>query len=149
MKKLERQAMADQLWIRIFPLLLLAFPAFGQEDLSSQLVTIKRVYVDKLTGGETAAQMRDLVIGSLQGAKLFILTENQERADVIMRGAAEDLIFTDAFASSEGINMRGSSTSSSGSGTTSRYNNASSGFNERSGRSLSLGVGENESSNIK
>jgi len=123
--------------------------AFAQEDLSNQLIGIKRVYVDKLTGGETAAQMRDLVISSLQGAKLFILTENQDRADVVMHGAAEDLIFTDAFSSSEGINMRGASTSSSGSGTSSRYNEASSGYNQRSGRSLSLGVGENDSSNIK
>ena len=49
-------------------------------------LTIKRVYVDKLTGGETAAQMRDLLMSSLQGAKLFIVTENQERADMIMKG---------------------------------------------------------------
>ena len=30
-----------------------------------QLLTLKRVYVDSLTGGETAAQMRDIIIGSL------------------------------------------------------------------------------------
>ena len=135
--------------MKSFAFLLAMGLAFAQEDISNQLVGIKRVYVDKLTGGETAAQMRDLVISSLQGAKLFILTENPERADVTLRGAAEDLIFTDAFSSSEGINMRGTSTSSSGSGTSSRYNNASSGYNERSGRSMSLGVGENESSNTK
>jgi len=51
-----------------------------QEDLSQQLLTIKRVYVDRLTGGETAAQMRDLIISSLQSSKLFVLTENAERA---------------------------------------------------------------------
>jgi hypothetical protein len=126
-----------------------AQPPFAHEDLSNQLLGIKRVYVDKLTGGETAAQMRDLVISSLENAKLFILTENQDRADVFMRGAAEDLIFTDAFSSSDGINMRGSTSSNSGSGTSSRYNDASSGYNQRSGRTLSLGLGENESSNIK
>ena len=33
-----------------------AVPAFAQqEDLSSQLLTVKRVYVDRLTGGETTA----------------------------------------------------------------------------------------------
>jgi len=32
--------------------------------------------VDRLTGGETAAQMRDLIITNLQNSKLFILTEN-------------------------------------------------------------------------
>ncbi len=122
---------------------------FGQEDLSGQLLNIKRVYVDKLTGGETAAQMRELLITSLQNAKLFILTENQERADATVRGGAEDLIFTDAFSSSDSINMRGSTGNSSGSSTSSRYNSAASGASERSSRSLSLGIGENESSNIK
>jgi hypothetical protein len=130
-------------------LLLSALPVFAQEDLSAQLLGIKRVYVDRLTGGETAAQMRDLIISSLQGAKLFVLTENQERADVILRGAAEDLIFTDAFSSSEGIDMRGTASNNSGSGTSSRFNGAGSGYNTRSGRSVSLGVGENDSTNIK
>ena len=51
----------------------------GDEDLPRQLLTLKRVYVDRLTGGETAAQMRDLIISSLQGSKLFVLTENTDR----------------------------------------------------------------------
>ena len=119
------------------------------QDLSGQLLNVKRVYVDKLTGGETAAQMRELLITSLQGAKLFILTENQERADAIVRGGAEDLIFTDSFQSSDGINMHSGISGSSGSSTSSRYNSASSGFSDRSSRSLNLGIGENESSNIK
>jgi hypothetical protein len=119
------------------------------EDLSTQLLSIKRVYVDRLTGGETAAQMRDLLMSSLQSSKLFVLTEKEERADMTLRGAAEDLIYTDQFSSSEGVNMRGAATSSSGSGTSSRYNGAGSGYDTRSGRSMSLGVGENESSNTK
>jgi len=126
-----------------------AHDASGPEDLAPQLLAIKRVFVDRLTGGETAAQMRDLGISSLQGSKLFILTENPDRADATLRGAAEDLIFTDAFSSSEGINARGSSGTSSGSGTSERYNGAGSGYDTRSSRNLSIGVGENESSNIK
>jgi hypothetical protein len=135
--------------MKILVMALLGLPVFAQEDLSTQLLTIKRVYVDKLTGGETAAQMRDLIIGSLQGAKLFILTENQERADMSLRGAAEDLIFTDSFSSSDGLNIRGSASSNSGSGTSSRYNGASSGYDTRSGRAMSLGVGEENSINTK
>jgi hypothetical protein len=134
---------------RLSLLVLMSATAFGQVDLSVQLLNIKRVYVDRLTGGETAAQMRELIISSLQGAKLFILTENQERADIILHGAAEDLIFTDAFSSSEGLNMRGSATNSSGSGTSSRYNGAGSGYDSRSSRAMSLGVGEENSSSIK
>jgi hypothetical protein len=69
-----------------------------------QLLTLKRVYVDRLTGGETAAQMRDILISSMEGAKLFILTENPERADATLRGAAEDLVFTDVHSSNDSIN---------------------------------------------
>jgi hypothetical protein len=129
--------------------LVLFFMFLAQEDLSNQLTTIKRVYVDKLTGGETAAQMRDLLMSSLQGAKLFIVTENQEHADMIMRGAAEDLIFTDSFSSSDGINMHGSSSSSSGQGTSTHFNGAGSGYDSRSGRSFTMGVGDNESLSTK
>jgi hypothetical protein len=69
-----------------------------------QLLTLRRVYVDRLTGGETAAQMRDILISAMAESKLFILTENPERADATLRGAAEDLIFTDVHNSSDGIN---------------------------------------------
>src|SRR2546429_9396398 len=77
-----------------------------EEDSLRQLLSVRRIYVDRLTGGETAAQMRDLLVSSLEGAKLFVLTDNQERADAILRGGAEDLVFTDVHSSSEGINVR-------------------------------------------
>jgi hypothetical protein len=129
-------------------LLLLALQP-QNEDLSGQLLTVKRVYVDKLTGGETAAQMRDLVISSLQSAKLFILTENQERADMILRGAAVDLIFTEAFSSSDGVNIHAGASANSASSSGSRVNGVGSSAYDRSGRALSLGVGENESQSSK
>jgi hypothetical protein len=94
-----------------------------------QLLTIHRVYVDRLTGGETAAQMRDILISSLAGAGLFVVTENQEKADVQVRGAAEDLVYT----SSDGINAHANLGNRQGSGVYSRSNTAG------------LGIGENES----
>jgi hypothetical protein len=96
-----------------------------------QLLAVRRVYVDRLTGGETAAQMRDILISALEQSKLFVLTENQERADAIMRGAAEDLVFTEIHSSSDGINTH--ATIGSGRTTT---NNA---------RGAGVGFGENES----
>ena len=87
-----------------------------------QLLTVRRVYVDRLTGGETAAQMRDILISALEGSKLFVLTENAERADTTLHGAAEDLVFTDVHSSNDSINAHAnvgsgrSSSSSRGSG---------------------------------
>lgn len=81
-------------------------PAALEESALRQLRQVRRVYVDRLTGGETAAQMRDILISSLRDAKLFVLTENPERADAVLRGAAEDLIFTDVHASSDSVDVR-------------------------------------------
>lgn len=82
------------------------------EDLENlrlrELLSIRRVYVDRLTGGEVAAHIREMIVAALHSAKLFVLTENPERADAILRGSAEDLIYTDTFASSEGLSVRGS-----------------------------------------
>ena len=120
-----------------------------QEDLAMQLLSVKRVYVDRLTGGETAAQMRDLIISSLQGSKLFALTENPDRADVVMRGAAEDLIYTDDFQSSEGVDVHSGASTRSGSSAGSRSSRAGYSETNSSGHSVSLGVGDHESENIK
>jgi hypothetical protein len=119
------------------------------DELPAQLLGIKRVFVDRLTGGETAAQMRDLIIGSLQGARLFILTENADRADAFLRGAAEDLIYTDSFQSSDGLNARIGGGENDSVGTSTRFNGAGGGASRSAGRNMSVGIGENESSNTK
>src|ERR1700730_18275637 len=124
--------------ILLFVLLLCVRPAGAQDDLSKQLLSIKRIYVDRLTGGETAAQMRDLIIASIHGAKLYVLTENQERADAILRGAAEDLIYTDQFQSSDSVDLR----TGVGGGTRSSTR-SSSGV-----RSLSVGVADKDATDI-
>lgn len=107
-------------------------PGTLEEHGLRQLLTIRRVFVDRMTGGETAAQMRDILISCLEGAKLFILTENQERADVVLRGASEDLIFTDTHTSSDSINAHMTAgTSRSSTKTTGAYGG--------------MGVGDSES----
>jgi hypothetical protein len=108
-------------------------PAAIEEAGLRQLRVVRKVYVDRITGGETASQMRDILINSLEGAKLFILTENQERADAVLRGAAEDLVFTEQHSSSDSLNARANF------GTTGRTLRGSSGANG------GLGLGENES----
>jgi hypothetical protein len=98
-----------------------------------QLLTVRRIYVDRLTGGDTAAQMRDILISSLAGAKLFVLTEKEERADAVLRGAAEDLVFTETHQSSDGINAHVSLSNRTGTGSYAK------------GGAVGLGIGDNES----
>jgi hypothetical protein len=100
-----------------------------------QLLCIKRVFVDKLDGDETALQMRDMIISALQQTHLFVVTENQERADAFLRGSSEDLVFTESHSSSDGVNAHMQASSGS-----SAYKGGS--FN----KSVGAGLGENESS---
>ena len=93
---------------------------------------LRRVYIDRLTGGETAAQMRDIPVTSLDGAKLFILTENTDRVDATLRGAAEDLVFTEVHTSSDSLNAH----TNFGAGRTTR---------STGGNYPGIGTGENES----
>jgi hypothetical protein len=108
-------------------------PAAIEEAGLRQLRVVRKVYVDRITGGETASQMRDILISSLEGAKLFILTENQERADAVLRGAAEDLVFTEQHSSSDSLNAGANL------GMTGRTAHGSGGSNG------GLGLGESES----
>ena len=113
------------------------------DEHSKQLLQIKRVYVDRLNGGDTALQIRDMLIAAFQGSKLFVVTENQERADAFLRGSGEDLVFTDTFASSEGINGHlnaGTGSQASGTSTSARTS--------RGGPYAGVTVGEHESTRI-
>ena len=98
-----------------------------------QLLGVHRIFVDRLTGGDTAAQMRDILISSLAASKLFVVTEKEERADAVLRGAAEDLVFTETHQSSDGINAHMNLSNRTGAG------------NYGKGSAAGLGIGDNES----
>jgi hypothetical protein len=119
--------------MRAVLLILLCVAASAAEIEDSglrQLVGVRRVYVDRLTGGETAAQMRDILISALHETRLFVLTEKEDRADAVLRGAAEDLVYTEQHGSSESANSR-----------------ANGGVSRSSANRIygALGAGENES----
>ncbi|MCC6537701.1 MAG: hypothetical protein IT162_09145 [Bryobacterales bacterium] len=105
----------------------------------SPLLAVRRIHVEKLTGGETAHHVRDMVIASLQRSGLFLLTENPDKADAVLRGSAEDLVFTDTFQSSESLNARVSAGWPDRNGTT---------RSTSSRNGMSAGVGESESTRI-
>jgi len=115
----------------------------AQTPLARELPNIRRVYVDRLTGDNTAAHLRDLIIASLQATNLFILTESEKNADAVLRGGGEDLVFTDQFQTSDNINARlQASTGVGGSSKTTRSEA------DRS-RYSGITIGEHESTNIK
>jgi hypothetical protein len=111
----------------------------GAENGVASLSDVKRIYVAELTGGAQAAALRDLIIASLSATKLFVLTEKEERADAVLKGAADDHSFTDTFDSFDGINTHQTAGKAS----------SGSGANKTAGVYGSLTGGENESHHIK
>jgi hypothetical protein len=103
-----------------------------------QLLKVRRVYVDRLTGGEVAAHIREMILAALHSARLFVVTENPDRADAILRGSAEDLVYTETFASNEGLSAQGS------------FGTGSTRTTDTRGRRTyaSVGVGEHSSTRI-
>ncbi len=126
--------------VRALSLILTGFVCPAQEISApaSHLEVLKRIYVDRFGGGESAAQIRDMVIASLQRTHLFVITENPDRADAVLRGSAADLAYTDVFQSGEGANTR--SSVSAGRGASSKL---------RSYASLAAGGGDSETMRIQ
>ena len=69
----------------------------------TSLLEIKRIYIAPLIGGVGAASLRELIMASLDSSKLFVMTDNPDRADAILKGAADDQAFTDTFDIDEGL----------------------------------------------
>lgn len=99
---------------------------------AASLAQVKRIYIDKLTAGEGSEQIRDQLLSALAGLGLFVLTENPDRADAFLRGAAEDRVFQETFDFREGIDGR----AQLGTGSTGR---------NATRRNAGISVGEDES----
>jgi len=109
-----------------------------EEEAAEHLSKVRRIYIAVLTGGDAALQIRDLLMTSLHNSKQFIITEEEDKADAVLKGAGDDDVFTDTFQSSEGINAH----SQIGSGSSEGLRNYSSSSSNHSG---AMTIGENES----
>jgi len=72
----------------------------------TRLIQVQRVYVEPLTGTAAAQALRDLIITSLNSTGLFILTDNPDRADATLKGAADDKAFEDTFETDKSLSGR-------------------------------------------
>jgi hypothetical protein len=127
------------LWFLCLALMFSGAAGEDEDEVSNRgLAKVHRIYVDILTGGDPALQIRDLLITSLQNSKLFILTEEEEKADAVLKGSADDQVFTDSHQTSDGINAH----TQIGGGVDGNSRNTKSQY-------AGLSVGETESSHIQ
>jgi hypothetical protein len=63
-------------------------PEKNASTLNSKLLNVTRIYIDDFGSETTAKQIQAMVINSLSESKRFIITENRERADAVLKGTA-------------------------------------------------------------
>lgn len=107
------------------------------DECLMQLLRIRRLYVQELAGGEAANQIRDMIIAAFQSAGFFVVTENPERADAVLKGTAEDLVFNEQFSSHESLGVRSNVSAGRGS------------YNSRGSERAAAGVGLSQSEDTK
>lgn len=114
--------------------------AAQETPAAASLLQVKRIYVEPLAGGTAAIGMRDLLIAGLNATKLFVLTDNPDRADAVLKGAAEDHAFEQTLDTSNGISTH------EGGG---RSSSSKSAFTIGSGLSANAGAADNESHHLR
>ena len=97
-----RNAFFAALALAAFPL---AATPVERLEPAANLATMRRIFVEQLGGGQTSDQMRDMIIAALQNSGLFVITENQERADVTLRGSSDDKTFLENHNTSDTIGL--------------------------------------------
>jgi hypothetical protein len=133
--------------MRVGPLWLLLLPlgiasAVELANPQPELVRVKRVYVEQLGGGQNSDQLRDMIITALQNSKLFSITENQEHADAVLKGSADDKIYNELHDTSDSIGLHANAGNSSAS-----HNSMSGGLS--SSVNAGAGITSNETSHIQ
>jgi curli biogenesis system outer membrane secretion channel CsgG len=56
------------------------------EQTAAELLTVKRIYVDSFGDDAISKQLQAMVINALAESKRFIITENKDKADAILKG---------------------------------------------------------------
>ncbi len=55
-------------------------------ELSAELLKVRRIYVDSFGDDTISKQLRAMVIDALAQSKRFIVTENKDKADAVLKG---------------------------------------------------------------
>lgn len=82
--------------------------------LDQSLLRVKRIYVDNLGDEPVARQMRDMIINGLNESKRFIITENKEKADAILKGSGLEKTSQEFHSTSESTAVSGAAGHHSG-----------------------------------
>ena len=57
-------------------------------EIAEKLLKVKRIYVESFGDDALSKSLQGMVANALSASKLFIVTENKEKADAVLKGAA-------------------------------------------------------------
>lgn len=77
----------------------------SDDDLDGKLLRVKRIYVDNFGDDLISKQIQAMVINSLSESKRFIITENKEKADAVLKGTALEKTSQEFHGTSEGTGV--------------------------------------------
>ena len=105
--------------------------------LNAKLLTVTRIYVDDFGADPVARQIQAMVINSISESKRFIITENKDKADAILKGTALEKTSTEY----HGLNEKAVAASSHGAASSEVSGSASNGSGSISGSSHGFHIG--------
>jgi hypothetical protein len=71
-------------------------------EIAAKLVKVKRIYVESFGDDNAAKQLQAMVIDALSETKRFVVTENKDQADAVLKGHTLEKTRQELHSSSEG-----------------------------------------------
>ena len=71
-------------------------------DLDNRLLHIRRIFIESFGDDAISKQVQAMIISSLTESKRFVVTENKEKADAILKGAGLEKTSNEFHSNSEG-----------------------------------------------
>jgi len=79
----------------------------SDDELASKFNKVKRIYIEAFGEDSTSKQAQATVVDALSKSHRFIVTENREKADAIVKGVASERSSRELHSTSEGTAVRG------------------------------------------
>ena len=114
-------------------------------EVADKLLKVRRIFVDSFGDDAVSKQIQAMTVNSLQSSKQFIITENKDRADAILKGTALEKTSQELHAIGEGTSVAGAAGSHSGSMSGSFANGAGSVSGHSSGGFVAHAAGISDS----
>ena len=114
-------------------------------EVADKLLKVRRIFVDSFGDDAVSKQIQAMTVKSLQSSKQFIITENKDRADAILKGTALEKTSQELHAIGEGTSVAGAAGSHSGSMSGSFANGAGSVSGHSSGGFVAHAAGISDS----